>query len=649
MGDSSWLPAYVYRHGDWVSFVDNFYLFSAILHLEMSVTKIINVLKNDGFEDIFDLFKNTDADEVIFIFPKGSRLAKQEQYFKAIKSEADLLGKRLSVMTADPLIIQFASKYGFDILEVQSPGRKKLQLLEPAETIYPEPAEGDYPISLGEEGTANEEPETILAAAEIDDGPEEDGQSRMIKDILPSGADRNLEVRGEKERTFEVDVKSYVDPVKSPVKSSLKEFHRGTPKELFDRVERPKGRVGDIGKIWAEEEERKRRSFFNGPVRKLKSHKLFRKIPLLLTVGAALVLVLVLYLTLGSVQIIIRPQRQELNFKLKVSASSAATAVNFNFNQIPGQHFKDQKEESGVFSATGQKDIVQKASGKITIFNKSFTAQRLVATTRFKSPGGLIFRIPQTITVPLAIKAGSAVTPGSVESVVYADRPGAEYNIAPTQFTIPGFEGSSKFNDFYAVSDKPMAGGIIGPAKVVTEEDFAKAQESLAAKVKDEILKSLKSQSGELKIIDALAVKLEAPNANAKVGDAVENFQMSVKGLADTVAFREADITELIKNFVSQKKGLELLSKDLVITYANPALGADGILLSFDVQVNGWAAAKLDKDAILKDVARMNEDSVRSYFQGIKEVESARIILSPFWVRNIPKDPKKIKIEINTD
>lgn len=606
----------------------------------MPATKIINVSKSDYFEDVFDLFKNADAEEVIFIFPKGSRFIKQERYFEAIKEEADLLGKKVSIMTADLVINQFASKYGFEILGAKSLKRREQEVI-PAPEVFEEqsgelpayaggesfePASPEADFSLSAGGEAEEDPEIILTAAGINDEPEEAGRGRMIKDILPGGADHRLKIKEEKERAFEVDIKS--------------------------RVERMKGREADIEKIWAGEEGRRKQPNFlvnANPVRKLKPPRFLRRMPLLLTLGATLVLVLILYATLGSARIIIHPQKQKLDFKLKVSASSGVTAVNFDFNQIPGQRFRDQKEESGTFPATGQKDVVQKASGRITIFNKTLATQRLVATTRFKSPDGLIFRIPQTITVPSAVKTGLEVTPGSIESIVYADRPGAEYNIAPARFTIPGFEGTSKFDDFYAVSKEPMTGGIIGPAKVITEEDFAGAQEALATKVRDGISRSLKGQSGELKILDAVAIKLEAPKTNAKVGDAAENLQMSIKGSADTIAFRESDVIELIRNFVSKKDGLELLTKDLNISYINPLAGADNTILSFDVQVGGWAAARLDKDAIQKDVAGMGGDAIRSYIGSIKEIESARVILSPFWVRSVPNDLGRIKIDIQTD
>ena len=39
----------------------------------MASTKIINVLKDDSFDEIIDLFKATPAEEVIFVLPKSAK------------------------------------------------------------------------------------------------------------------------------------------------------------------------------------------------------------------------------------------------------------------------------------------------------------------------------------------------------------------------------------------------------------------------------------------------------------------------------------------------------------------------------------------------------------------------------------------------
>ena len=95
--------------------------------------------------------------------------------------------------------------------------------------------------------------------------------------------------------------------------------------------------------------------------------------------------------------------------------------------------------------ATGEKTVTTKASGKIVVYNEQTVAQRLIKNTRFESPTGKIYRINDSITVPKASISGGKTTPGSLEVTVYADEAGPEYNIAPTDFTLPGLKSSPTF------------------------------------------------------------------------------------------------------------------------------------------------------------------------------------------------------------
>ena len=181
----------------------------------MPATKIINVSKSDNFEEVFDSFKNTDAEDVILIFPKGSRFVKQERYFEAIKEEAGSSGKSVSIMSTDPTVIKFASKYGFDVLEKRAPHTQSLNVgTSPAEPEIPAPVlENDYSvfatpaISSPENEFADDEPEAVLTAAADKNEQEEPGagrargamaEGRVIKDILPVRQDRNLKIKEEK-------------------------------------------------------------------------------------------------------------------------------------------------------------------------------------------------------------------------------------------------------------------------------------------------------------------------------------------------------------------------------------------------------------------------------------------------------------------
>jgi len=99
--------------------------------------------------------------------------------------------------------------------------------------------------------------------------------------------------------------------------------------------------------------------------------------------------------------------------------------------------------------------LASRAYGTMTIFNDTDIPQRFIRNTRFESPNGKIFRIPQSVTIPA--KTGNV--PGSITSTVFADTTGPEYNIPPTNFTVPGFKGTDRYNLFYGRSYQPMSGG----------------------------------------------------------------------------------------------------------------------------------------------------------------------------------------------
>src|SRR3989344_6178171 len=82
----------------------------------MPSTKIINVLKDDKFEEILDIFKNTQAKEVIFVLPKKNNALKDEEHFIILSNEAQKADKTVSLLCSNPEINALGKRYDFDIL-----------------------------------------------------------------------------------------------------------------------------------------------------------------------------------------------------------------------------------------------------------------------------------------------------------------------------------------------------------------------------------------------------------------------------------------------------------------------------------------------------------------------------------------------------
>lgn len=546
----------------------------------MGSTKIINVLKDDRFEDILDAFQKAPAEEVIFIFPKNTKVAKKETHFASLAKEAKDSQKQVTVMTADQNIERYANKYGFRFLSQQPKSKKNALKTE---------------------------------------------EEEELEELGP-----DLDIESEMRTMAELAM----------AKSSRKSASRSADKK-----------VQKLESIWLKRESPERSSrrssnFWSGfnLIKKRPS----RNFNLIFLASSALVLLIVLLTFLGSAQVILKPQKQKLDFELPVVVSAKAAEIDTNRNQIPGQFLSFKAEVTKDFPTTGQEEVVKKARGEITVFNNfNSDLQNLVATTRFESSKGLIFRIPRPLTVPGAKLINGQLIPGSITVEVIADKPGPEYNINADRFTIPGFANNApKFKGFYAESDKPMSGGTIGLSPIVTEQDFNSAKDAVTKEVLDKSLNGLKSQTNNLKIIDPVKNEVTSLKSTAEIDDAAESLAMSASAEAKSIGFLKEDFLQIIEGFINKNGSLILLKETINEEYKNVKFDFENKNLTFTAVVKGEAAAKIDGDKIVDGLRGLKENQIEDYLLSFKEIESAKVILSPFWVKTVPKNKEDIQIKV---
>ena len=414
--------------------------------------------------------------------------------------------------------------------------------------------------------------------------------------------------------------------------------------------------VDDIKNVWREQSARVRvpsENIWTGINSRTK--KSFRNFPRksLISLGVISVVLLgiIIYISMGNAKIDIMPKKQSLDIQLRVSASDKFSFVDAGLNKIPGQLFNVEKNAIQTFPTTGEKEVAQKARGKITVFNEyGTTPQILIATTRFQTPDGLIFRTLKGITVPGTKVENGKIIPGSISVEVIADKPGQSYNIQAGKFSIPAFNERSdagRYEKIYGKSDETMKGGAIGKAKVVTDVDFNTAKQILSDQVTKDVQDSLKTQTAGLKVINTSAIKLKESESTAKIDEAADSFMMAVSSAIKTVGFKEDDLKGLIKQFVDKTQNLTAIPEKLIINYDNIAFDETSNTLTFTVNIKGNGYAKVNADEIKTDLAGKNEQGIKDYFKTAVGVESAKVVLSPFWVKRIPQDKERTKLQIN--
>ncbi|MBI2057969.1 MAG: hypothetical protein HYT63_03240 [Candidatus Yanofskybacteria bacterium] len=619
----------------------------------MGSTKIINILKTDNFEDIFEEFKKTEAEEVIFILPKNSKMARNESHFVSLAGEAQSSQKKLTIMTTDESVKSYAPKYGFRLLA--DPGQDDDQTQETEEEnvdkellteIAPELEEAEETESQENTGLIEKnQPEP-----EEDYHPDADTGEDISEDLIEEKEDDGLaDLAMAKYRS------SKMSDIRKPSEQNQIKIKRDGRTSTNPRIKKdlPSESLDELESIWLKRDQSARdgriksvKNFWDN-INPIKREKIHNRTGLIFILSGVVLLFAVLFLFLGSASIIIKPQREKIDFETTVSVSSNYSQTDFSAKKVAGQFLSYSAEVSKDFVATGEKEVARKARGEITVYNNfNSEPQGLVANTRFESPKGLIFRIPRPITIPGAKLVSGKLVPGSIAVEVIADKPGQEYNINADRFTIPGFKGTPKFDGFYAESSKPMAGGIIGLTKVVTEKDFNDAKDQVTKEVLSKALENLKTKTNGFKIAEPINNKVVSLKSTAEIDDATEGFAIAATAEAKTIGFQESDIVRLVDVYSNKNGRYILLENTLEIKYSEPKLDLDKKILSLSLSAKGDIAAKIDEEKMIKEMLGMRKDKIQEYLLSIPEIESGKVVLSPFWVRSIPKNKNNIQLKL---
>lgn len=326
--------------------------------------------------------------------------------------------------------------------------------------------------------------------------------------------------------------------------------------------------------------------------------------------------------------------------------------ANNSIIKLPAEFFKENRNLQSSFPATGKQKIETKALGKLLIYNNySSEPQSLVAKTRLETPDHKIFRLDKAIIVPGAKIEEGKIIPSSIEVAVTADQPGPEYNVGPIEkFTIPGFQGSSKFAGFYGKSEQAMTNGFIGEAAVPTEKDIEQARnkmrENLTASLKTILLANLPP---ELKILDN-AFDFTVVNEKIIQPTAPENnFSIFSEAQGKLLTFRENDLKEILtakslKQTVENCGDCKLFS--LTMEYGALRPDFQNGEMSFLAKGKAEFTQKIDLNSLRKQFSGKNESEIKTIIYSLPGVEKAQIFFWPFYVKKTPDKIEKIKISL---
>jgi hypothetical protein len=349
---------------------------------------------------------------------------------------------------------------------------------------------------------------------------------------------------------------------------------------------------------------------------------------------------------------------------MKTTENSSDVLVDASQNglsDIPLEIMEREIVLQDTFSSTGSESgNNKKATGVVTLYNEySQEDQPLVATTRLLTEDGKLFRITESVIIPGYTKEGESVIPGEVSVSVKADEAGESFNIEPTRFTIPGFEGSEKYENFYAISEEAFVGGGDDEksVRVVSLQDIENAQEKIESNIREEAKRIFQEGLDEQWIVldETLTIEIRASDAFPQEGTVAETFEYTVTAFVRAMATRE----DTIRNFASQKlrerisqknEGASWNVKHIDVQYGKVDANFEDQKLSLKLYATAQWMAGLETEEFKKNILGKNIQEIQEILDEYSYIEQINIDIRPslFFTR-IPVVESRVYISVGSN
>lgn len=308
-------------------------------------------------------------------------------------------------------------------------------------------------------------------------------------------------------------------------------------------------------------------------------------------------------------------------------------------------------EDKGTeVSASGEEQVSRKASGTIIVYNTTDKSQRFRSTTRFKTPDGKVYQVPDAIVVPAQKVVGGVKQPGSLEVVVYAEFPGAESNTGLADFTLPGLEGTSLYSSVYARSKTEMTGGFVGIERTVSDADKTRTLSDLEKALREELISNAQAQAPDGFVLFPSLSSItfeELPQTVANKNSTTLNMRGNLYG----VMFKKSDLsTHLTEKKATLAPGdiidiANIESLDLAFASSAPRDLLVSNTISFSVTGETRASWVVDETALRADLLGRHEREIPSILSNYPNVESVNATIRPFWKNSFPDDSEDLIIK----
>jgi hypothetical protein len=374
-----------------------------------------------------------------------------------------------------------------------------------------------------------------------------------------------------------------------------------------------------------------------------------------LAIGGVILLIVLWYVgfvVMPRAKVEVVTENRSVPVTLSVTANPTISSVDEASNAVPAEVKTSEQTVTKKFTATGEKNTGEKATGTVSIFNCN-SEDRFNSTVRTVpagtgiSSGGSTFITQKSVDVsPSKINFNGTNCQKDVPAAVtvIAQNPGDSYNLSPRSYSVAGFSSMS------ATDSSGMSGGTNKNVKIVSQSDCDAAKNEASSTKIDDYKNQLVAQmqaAGLTPIKETFTSNVGSASCSPAVGQEANEATASVQLKMSMLGVNTAGLDQLIK--VEATKQIEG-SQSVIDTGSKTAIFAvketkNNGLVVLNVTADTQVGIKQDANYISKSITGKKRGQSVDIIKAQPGVSGAKISYSPFWVTKTPKNVKHITVK----
>lgn len=551
----------------------------------------------DDVSKIVTRLKHQSAKQVVLVCPKRCYLFNDSINLRLLKKQTDLIGKEVSILTMDEKGQLYAKEAGFALrfLPKNSHSRNfsDIRTQKPPENIA---------------NQAKDESSVQLAVNEI---------KHLVKKILPEN------------QSSESNTTPPVTKKQSQLKNIIPQVEISEsifPKEFLEK-EYPK-----------------------------KTKKRFPKILIgFLTISLIFILILVFFV-LPKATVAVFPKSEPVTRDMEISMSANVKNADAAKLVIPAYPVSETINLTDRFQSQGKKQVGNKASGLIRIYNFTKLPLNLKAATTVITVGNKNYNLVNDVSgLKPTLYSNSRTKEINLSSLadaveIKAVDGGEDFNLpAGTRMEIANQVFGSKPQLLYAKTESEINGGTTRYLSVISQQDVDDSKTKLLEEAVSEIRAKL-AANRQLMPDNLFNAEITQFTTASQVGTETPYFQSSLQVKIAGLAYNEDDLSKLILERINQTlSSNKTLRPKLPISTNIKAREMDlnNQLALLSAHFEGEALYNVDLPNITPELVGKNQQEVYELLKSRAEIERVDITLAPSWQKKFPYFTNKIKLYID--